>query len=374
MSTNDNPTSATQSPPSSPSSPTPSNNDSNHSDSNDRYSDIDRFHLNENDLKAFTSHIEIKLRTNFSSFDLTKSIASPRRDLLAALTLLSPADNGGLGGGGVLDGKFGNGNDDRLTPGGYVYLLSRCLERFDQPVQLRVVLSLLGLEPDTARLFSLLDKNGDELDELDELDTVEEDGDTNERPTQSQTIDDRFHRTILYFLNTVASNSTMDWVRAISTIVRNKLFFAPNQNPHSTNPITEERIDPLLKRTIEDILDSVTNAAVQAHELSSRADFCIAQKHEQKEEEDEHEHEHDNDDGEDETVRRREQRMDELLDSFGLNLDRNPLYAPYGYSLCNPVLLKRAVPELFPIDSHNDNDTTTTNTNAGAAASAALSV
>ena len=261
----------------------------------------------------------------------------------------------------MLDGKFGNDNDDRLTPGGCVYLLSRCLERFDQPVQLRVVLSLLGLEPDTARLFSLLDKNGDELDELDELDTVEEDGDTNERPTQSQTIDDRFHRTILYFLNTVASNSTMDWVRAISTIVRNKLFFPPNQKPHSTNPITEERIDPLLKRTIEDILDSVTNAAVQAHELSSRADFCIAQKHEQKEEEDEHEH--DDDDDEDETVHRREQRMDELLDSFGLNLDRNPLYAPYGYSLCNPVLLKRAVPELFPIDSHNDNDTTTTNTN-----------
>jgi len=256
------------------------------------------------DIFSFTTQIENKLRTNFSSFDVTRCISQITSNGMAKQQHQQQHKK-------ITTNNKSN-SSTVSTPGRYVYLLTKCLPNMEKQIQLRTVIAFLGLEPDVGQLFA-----------------------SSSSPSSSNDYaNTKFHKMIQLFLNE-ASRSDEDWIKAIAGIVKKKLFYTTLDSLPATT--TKATACFSLKKTVEDIIKTVVLAADKVYELSSRAYISIL-----------------NEDDDDEM---KEKEQEALLDSFQFNQDQNPFYVPFYYSLISPKLLKEIMPELFcTVNDDNDDD------------------
>lgn len=221
------------------------------------------------DLDAFLTSVESKLRGPFSSLDLAKAITTT-----------------------ALRGS--------LSPKEYLKMIAQVLPRTEKVIQLRVLIAMLGLDPTTT--LNNHNKN-----------------DTNSN--EEEDMDDQ-----IYQLLTQAQESPAyeEWVRTVAGLVRGIMFTEANhsndESDNNDHPKEEEDDD-----------DNTLHSPCRGEEAQSVLDKTCQEiiKHVQELEE---------------YTRR---KVEEEQASSLWMADREPMFAPYRYSLVNPDLLAQVLPECF---------------------------
>jgi hypothetical protein len=247
------------------------------------------------DTDAFLIQIESKLRTTFSSLDLSKAIVSPNTNTLST--------------------NSSSSSSNVITPSQFIQILSNCLHRMTKPIQLRCLMALLGLDPDVGQLHA----NG-------------KDG---------KKVNDSFHKHVMKLL-TKAQEEDDKWVRVLASIVEGKLFLPSsiegkdagssstsngNNSGNDVMPIRSrsKETDQMIRRSCDGIITSIQQASEEAYALFREKQDILAP---------------DSDDEEGEA------KAELILDSIQLGIDAKPQFAPWCYRLGGKALIEKAIPEL----------------------------
>lgn len=225
------------------------------------------------DLDAFLTSIESKLRGPFSSLELTKTISTPalRSGTIATAATVTHASS----------------SSKTCSAHQYLRRIARVLGRTDKLTQLRILISLLGLETQ-----AFLQQNSDAPDDA-----------------------ERVENEIMRLLHQAQEAPLYDeWVRIISGLIQKRLSYR-----RSDTTTTEESASSQLGPEAKKIFDKTCKSIL--HRVNARIKQTEQFEHDS-DDEDDHEYQY-----------------------LAATADADPTLAPYYYSLLPPSILELALPE-----------------------------
>ena len=300
--------------------------------------------MSSQDMDAFLTTLETKLKSPYTSLDLTKTIQSSS------------------------------------NPASYLKQLGQALSRLTKPIQLRCLVALLGLD------FDLMNEEFQKLERQDNFHNDEddhEDEDHDDEDDEGQSGKGKRMAQLTKAIDALLSKAEEEtkeenkWVRIMAGIIRGKLFETTHPTTDNSNNVdpddcqmdtnttatstktendssklsnakqqhpssqpTRQRskeTDEEIRKAVDAILTNVQSAAKDAYACRSEAEVALG-------------HSSDSDSDEDNA----KSEID-LIDSLQLETDVAPLYAPWSYGLVSPKLLDVAMPEIAELKHCNFN-------------------
>jgi len=215
---------------------------SNHTDENTP--EEDDFDVQDEDLDAFLLLLESRLRADFTSPDLSRTISTQGTGAGAAASALP------------------SGNPS--SPSKFLRLIGKVFHRAAKPIKLRALMSVLGLEPDR-----FIEKNGSSL----QGNSIGYSGMQNKEPLD---LEKRKTDSIVWELLSKAEQDDEQWVRLVAGILRGIMFCSANEIDHVLYATSNDSSTKLtascrgkaaqkqLRKITEEVLQSLQKSSVEA--------------------------------------------------------------------------------------------------------------
>ncbi|KAL7471863.1 hypothetical protein ACHAXS_012170 [Conticribra weissflogii] len=274
---------------------------SSHTDENTP--DEDDYDLQDEDLDAFLLLLESRLRADFTSPDLSRTISSQGTGVGAAASALP------------------SGNPS--SPSKFLRLIGKVFHRAAKPIKLRALLSVLGLEPDR-----FIEKNGSSLQ-------VNSYGYSGMRNNEPLDLEQKKTDSIVWEFLSKAEHDDEQWVRLVAGILRGMMFCSVNEIDHLPNSTAPDLSTTLtatcrgkaaqkqLRKITEEILQGVQKSSVEASKKLEMVKTKMQKKS-------------------GEVGDESENRLRSLL----IKKDACPTFVPFYYSLLSSKTTQSIIPEI----------------------------
>ena len=282
--------------------------------------DDDDHDLQDEDLDAFLLLIESRLRADFTSPDLSRTIASQG----------TSSTRGGAGSSGAATTALPSGNPS--SPSKFLRLIGKVIDRASKPIKLRALMSVLGLESDR-----IIENNNSSQQNSNSMGGYSR---MLQKKTSAIELDEQKTDLIVWKLLDRAEKDE-EWVHVVAGILRGIMFRSGDINDilnvsssESTITCRGKAAEKQLNKISNGILEGIRNSSVEGTKKSERAKSKLLQDEKSQA----------NEDGE---VTPQKQQEDEArLKSLLIKNDACPTFVPYQYSLLSPQTIKTTIPEI----------------------------